>query len=77
MEKLNREGVYEPRMSAIPTNRRASPVWRLTAKGRVAVKHLHAYLGDDRRLPGPKRASEPEIEGVISKDGQYVQERVV
>lgn len=71
IEKLNREGEVDHRMSAIPTNRRKSHVWRLTTKGKVAAAHLRQSLGGTDRLPGPKRKD--AFSGDLSKDGTTIQ----
>lgn len=71
LEKLNRQGEVEHRQTASGTSRRASYVWRLSAKGRDTAAKLRKALGDSDRLPGPKRSN--VIDGQVSRDGRTIQ----
>jgi hypothetical protein len=68
---------HEPRQTKNPTSRRASYPWRLTPRGQEFAMMLRRKMGNTDRLPRPPRRDAPEVEGAISADGQYVQERVV
>lgn len=72
LEKLNREGRIEHRETRSKTSRRASYVWRLSARGRVLAEELkRGPMQGTERMPGPKRPG--HWDGVISRDGTVVQ----